>query len=394
VRRAAIAELGGIKSFKPSLLINIVVLVVATVYLAAILTADSEWALIGLSTAGIVLVLVAIKMRVVSTLRENYRQNEKLIDLLSVAVVIALAAYFYDDTFALYLLTTVLVYIIACLGLNLQFGYAGILNFSGAAMLGVGGYVAAVLGNVAVVPRVLLLPIGGIAAAFVGSVLLPPMLRTRGHYSAVVTIAFNLLFVTFLDVFGAFGGSQGLPVHGMSLFGFSFNDDWQVRGIDISFYENYFALAFITTIAVIVIVRRVERSWIGLSLDSVRLDETSSKCFGISLTLWKATAFIGGNFIIGIAGAFYASMVGYIAPANFTFGDSLILVTIIVLGGLGSIWGTVFTAAIVIILPQKLQVIQEYRFLIYSIVVIGVLLFRPDGLLPRAPRVYFSGWRP
>lgn len=392
--QAVVAQPGGIRPFKPSLLTNVIVLVVATVYLAAILTADSEWALTALSAAGVVLVLVGIKMRVVATLRESYRQSEKVIDLLSIVAVVALAAYFYNNTFALYLLTTVLVYIIACLGLNLQFGYAGILNFSGAAMLGVGGYMAALLGNVAVVPRILLLPLGGIAAAIVGSVLLPPMLRTRGHYSAVVTIAFNLLFVTFLDVFGGFGGSQGLPVHGMSLFGFNFNDDWQFGGVDISFYENYFALAFITTIAVLVIVRRMERSWIGLSMDSVRLDETSSKCFGISITLWKAAAFIGGNFIIGIAGAFYASMVGYIAPANFTFGDSLILVTIIILGGLGSIWGTILTAAILIILPQKLQAIQEYRFLIYAIVVTGVLLFKPGGLLPRAPRVYFPGWRP
>lgn len=394
MRQAAIAEPRGIRPFKPLLLTNIVVLVVVTVYLAAILTIGSEWALIVLSTAGAVLLLVAIKMRVVSTLRESYRQSEKVVDLLSIAAVVVLAAYFYNDTFALYLLTTVLVYVIACLGLNLQFGYAGILNFSGAAMLGVGGYTAALLGNTAVLPRILLLPIGGIAAATVGAVLLPPMLRTRGHYSAVVTIAFNLLFVTFLDAFGALGGPQGLPVHGMSLFGFSFNDDWQIGGVDISFYENYFVLAFITTIAVLVIVRRMERSWIGLSMDSVRLDETSSKCFGMSITLWKAAAFIGGNFIIGIAGAFYASMVGYIAPANFTFGDSLILVTIIILGGLGSIWGTILTAAILIILPQELQAIQEYRFLIYAVIVTAVLLFRPGGLLPRAPRVYFSGWRP
>lgn len=393
MRRTAIAEPRRFTTFKPSVVTNIVVLVVATVYLAAVLTADLEWALITLSATGIVLVLLAIKIRVVSMLRESYRQSEKVIDLLSVAVVVALAAYFYNDTFALYLLTTVLVYIIACLGLNFQFGYAGILNFSGAAMLGVGGYVAALLGNVAVMPRLLLLPIGGIAAAIVGSVLLPPMLRTRGHYSAVVTIAFNLLFVTFLDVFNGFGGPQGLSVHAMSLFGFSFNDDWQIGGLQISFYENYFALAFITMIVVFVIVRRMERSWIGLSMDSVRLDETSSKCFGISVVRWKTTAFVGGNFIIGIAGAFYASMVGYIAPANFTFGDSLVLVTIIILGGLGSNWGTILTAAIVIILPEKLQAIQEYRFLIYSIVVAGVLLFRPAGLLPRAPRIYFPGWR-
>jgi len=147
-------------------------------------------------------------------------------------------------------------------------------------------------------------------------------------------------------------------------------------------------------VIVAAVVRRMERSWIGLSLDAVRLDETSARCFGVNIALWKAVAFMSGNFIIGLAGTFYALMLGYIAPTNFTFGDSLILVTIIILGGLGSIWGVILTAAIVIILPEKLQAIQEYRFLLYAIVVTFVLLFQPGGLLPRAPRIFFPGWRP
>lgn len=369
-------------------------LLAAMLYLALVLRVDSQSAILGLLAIGATGVFIAARLDLISAFRQSYRDNERVMDVLSIVAVLILAAGFHNSSFILFLLTTVLINIIACLGLNLQFGYAGMLNFAGAAMLGVGGYTAALLGQNAAIPPILLLPLGGLFAAVIGSILLPPMLRTQGHYSAVVTIAFNLLFTTFLEVYGGFGGTQGLPVQSMSLLGLDFNDDWKINGFEVAFYANYFVLGLMLTVIVAAVVRRMERSWIGLSLDAVRLDETSARCFGVNIALWKAVAFMSGNFIIGLAGTFYALMLGYIAPTNFTFGDSLILVTIIILGGLGSIWGVILTAAIVILLPEKLQAIQEYRFLLYAIVVTFVLLFQPGGLLPRAPRIFFPGWRP
>ena len=109
---------------------------------------------------------------------------------------------------------------------------------------------------------------------------------------------------------------------------------------------------------------------------------------------WKIAAFTLGNFITGVAGAVSAFMIGFIAPNNYTFADSLILVSILLLGGIGNPWGLVVATFIVVVVPEKLQTIQEYRFLLYALLVIGVLLFRPDGLLPRPVRRYFPGWRP
>jgi ABC-type branched-subunit amino acid transport system permease subunit len=366
----------------------------ALIIFAVILRADSENTVIGLLIGAGTASLLAAKTGVIANFRRNYADNERMMDAAVLVGVLILAAFFHNDSFVLFLLATVLVYVIACLGLNLQFGYAGMLNFAGAAMLGVGGYTAAILGSYEFIPKLLLMPLGGLAAAVIGSIQLPPMLRTHGHYSAVVTIAFSLLFMTFLEVNPSFGGTQGLPVNGMSMFGFSFNENWRIGNFEIAFYFNYLILALAITVLVVVIVRRMERSWIGISLDAIRIDETAAKCFGMEISLWKAAAFTGGNFIIGMAGTFYALMLGYIAPTNFTFGDSLILVTIIILGGLGSIWGVLLTSAIIIVLPEKLQAIQEYRFLIYAIVVTAVLLFQPEGLLPRVPRVYYPRWRP
>ena len=179
---------------------------------------------------------------------------------------VLVAGYFHNNTFVLFLISTVLIYVIACLGLNIQFGFAGMLNFAGGAMLGIGGYAAALLGNTSI-PTIAILPLGGLAAAVIGSILLPPMLRTRGHYSAVITIAFNLLFTTFLDAYEGLGGPQGLPVRGASLFSWSFNENIQIADFTIAFYANYITLGLAMVLALVALIRRMERSWIGLNLD-------------------------------------------------------------------------------------------------------------------------------
>jgi ABC-type branched-subunit amino acid transport system permease subunit len=182
------------------------------------------------------------------------------------------------------------------------------------------------------------------------------------------------------------GGPQGLQVKGMNLFGWDLNSSLG----DISFYTNYAIVSLGLAAAAFVGVRRLERSWVGLSLDAVRLDETACAVFGIDVARWKILAFTFGNFFAGVAGALYAMMTGFVAPNSFTFGDSLILVSIVLLGGLGNPWGVALAAGIVLVLPEKLQALQEYRFLLYAVLVILVLLVRPEGLVPRRAREYFS----
>jgi ABC-type branched-subunit amino acid transport system permease subunit len=288
------------------------------------------------------------------------------------------------------MLATVVLYVIACLGLTIQFGYAGIVNFAGAAFFGIGCYATAVLAAHTPLPHIIVIGASGLIAALIGSALILPILRTRGHYAALITIAFGVLFKTFLEVNDTLGGPQGLKVPGMMLFGWSFNDPIRVtENLEASFYLNYVALAVALAAFAFVVVKRLERSWIGLNFDAVRLDETAAAVFGIGVARWKILAFTLGNFLAGTAGALYAMMTGFIAPNSFTFGDSLILVSIVILGGLGNAVGVIPAALLLLVLPEKLQVIQEYRFLLYAVLVILILLYRPDGLLPRRLRDYF-----
>src|SRR6266550_1239805 len=352
-------------------------------YAALFLHAESQAQVLGLLALAVVGVPVLARAGWVARTATSLEAHPLAARLASVAALAAIIALFHDQHFVMLMLASVLLYSVACLGLTVQFGYAGVVNFAGAAFLGVGGYTSAVLGPH--VPHALVLLIGGLLAALVGSILILPILRTRGHYAALITVAFGILFRTFVEVNDALGGPQGLQVTGMNLFGWELNSPLR----DLSFYANYVFVGLALAAAAFVLVRRLERSWVGLNLDAVRLDETASAVFGIDVARWKILAFTFGNFFAGIAGAAYAMMTGFVAPNSFTFGDSLILVSIVLLGGLGSAWGVPLAASIVLIVPEKLQALQEYRFLLYAVLVIAILLVRPQGLIARPPREYF-----
>lgn len=375
--------------FSPrALLLAAIVLVFGFAW--ALLHAESQTEVIALFVAAIAAAFAFRRMRLTEPLQRAAAATPAWVGTGCVAGVLALLVAFHDTHFALLLLCTVLLYTVVSLGLNIQFGYSGIVNFAGAAFFGIGSYTAAVLVTHTGLPHLLVMAVAGLMAALIGSLLILPVLRTRGHYAALVTIAFGILFKNFLEVNDTLGGPQGLKIPGMNIFGWALNDNIEIGDFTFSFYANYILLSLVLCVLAFILVRRLERSWIGLSMDMVRTDEVAAAVFGVQIARWKVIAFTLGNFLTGLAGSVYGMMTGYVAPNNFTFADSLILVSILILGGIGNPWGILPAAAIVLILPEKLQFIQEYRFLLYALLVIFILLFRPDGLLPRSVRVYFQ----
>jgi len=359
---------------------------VITIFAWLLLRAESQAEIGILIALAIAAGIVALRTRWLSPLTRALAANEALSQGLALLAVIVLALLLREDDFALLLLVRVLIITTACLGLNVQFGYAGVMNFAGASFFGIGGYTAAVLARVPGIPDVVILLAGGATAALCGTVLILPLLRTRGHYAALITIAFALLFRTFLEVNDALGGPQGLKLPELVIGPFHFNDPVALGPLEGSFYLKFLFVALVLLALGFATVQRLERSFIGITLDAVRLDETAAATFGIDIARWKIAAFTLGNFITGVAGALSAFMIGFIAPNNYTFAESLILVSILLLGGIGNPWGVALASAIVIVLPEKLQVIQEYRFFIFAIMVVLILIFRPVGLVPRPLR--------
>lgn len=375
---------------KRSAAVLTVAALVLTGYLWLFLHAESQLAVGLLIAAAGVLVVLGKRLGVTAHVEQAAAIRPGLARLWSLAGVLALIIVFHEQHFVVLMLCTVMLYTTACLGLTIQFGYVGIANFAGAAFFGIGSYTTAVLATRTGLPHLLIIPLSGLVAAAIGSVLILPVLRTRGHYAALITIAFGVLFKTFLEVNDVLGGPQGLQVPGMSLFGFSFNENFTVFGAECSFYVAYALLSLVICGGTFVIVKALERSWIGLSMDIVRTDETAAATFGLHIARWKVIAFTLGNFFAAVAGSVYGMMTSFVAPNNFTFSDSLLMVSIVVLGGLGNPIGLIPAALIVLVLPEKLQFIQEYRFLLYAVLVIAILLFRPDGLLPRKTRLFFN----
>ncbi|TCT05518.1 branched-chain amino acid ABC transporter permease [Aquabacter spiritensis] len=313
------------------------------------------------------------------------RAHPGTVNLAAAVSVLAIAAVLREEHYTLLMMATVALFATAAAGLTLQMAFAGVPNFAGAGFFAIGAYVPAVLGGTGI-PHLVVLLIAGCAAALLGLAILLPVLRTRGHYAALVTIAFGLLLRSFLEVNDVLGGPQGMKVPAFSLFGLSFARITEIGPYDVSFYLPYalagcalFALAFF-------VVRRLETSFVGLAFDAVRSDEVAASVFGLSIARWKATAFLIGNAMIGVAGALYGMMNGFVNPNSANFGDSLIMLSILVLGGFGNLWGAVVASVVILVIPEKLQAIQEYRLVIFALLVIAILRFRPSGLMPRATR--------
>jgi ABC-type branched-subunit amino acid transport system permease subunit len=357
------------------------------IWTAIVLAVENQWlvgaALVAAAAAIFVLSRIKAGREIASTLNDS----GQWIVLIIPVVVVAIALVIHEDHFQLMMLASVLIYGLACVGLTIQFGYAGVINFAGAAFFGIGGYTAAVLGGVGV-PSIAILFTGGVAAALIGSIIILPVLRTKGHYAALITIAFGLLFKSFLEVNHTLGGPQGLKVEGASIAGRSLFDGIQFGAFDASFYLNYVLLALAVFTLFFLLTRNLEKSWIGLNLDAVREDAVGASVFGINVAAWRIFAFVVGNFLIGVAGALFAMMQNFIAPSNFTFSDSLLMLSVIVLGGIGNLWAVLPAAVLVVVIPEKLQGIGEFRILVFAILVVLILRFRPAGLFPRAMRQF------
>ncbi|MEI7430696.1 MAG: branched-chain amino acid ABC transporter permease [Betaproteobacteria bacterium] len=254
------------------------------------LHAESQIAVLALSIAGVLLLWGFSRFGWTARSAASASAHPRLLGVAAVAAVAAVGAVSFDSHFALLMLTTVLLYSTVCLGLNIQFGYSGVVNFAGAAFFGIGSYTAAVLVTHTHLPHLMVIALGGLVAALIGSLLIMPVLRTRGHYASLVTIAFGILFKTFLEVNDTLGGPQGLRIPGMEILGWKFNDNIEIGDYELSFYLNYLVLGLAICALTFVLVRRLERSWIGLSMDVVRLDETGASTFGVDISHWKITA--------------------------------------------------------------------------------------------------------
>jgi ABC-type branched-subunit amino acid transport system permease subunit len=285
--------------------------------------------------------------------------------------------------------TMALLYVTIAQGLNLQLGTAGVINLAGAAFSGLGGYTVGLLTlELGLVPWLAVL-VGPLVAVAVGAVLFVPILKTRGHYLALVTIAFGFIFNILVNNLEFTGGPQGLKnIPTLRPFGYAFTAPLRLGGLTLPYHANFYYAALAMAAVMTWLAWRLHNSWFGLTLNTLRDDEIAAQCSGVPVARYKLLAFSIGNGFIGLGGGFYAVMVGFVSPPDFDFGYSLVMLSIIILGGLDSIPGAALGALLLIPLPERFRMLHEYRLLLYGLAIILVLLFRPWGLWPAGVRRY------
>lgn len=309
-----------------------------------------------------------------------------------IAIILLLPVILRSSPYWIFILTLAILWIIVALGINIQFGSAGIINLGAAAFYGVGAYTAGMLATKLGTPPLLNLFLGAVMAMVVGSILFIPVLKTKSYYLALVTIAFVMAFHTLLNNAEWLGGAQGIVgIPLMSIGGYSFLREINIGGLKLPSQANFYYLALVLGGLMILGASRLWNSWVGLTWNSFNEDtgdELSAKCMGVAVSKWSMIAFTIGNFYIGLAGAFYVHMTSYIAPPDITFYQSLLFLSAVILGGVDSIIGVSVAAVLLVIMPEKLRALQQYWVILFGIILVLMLILRRKGLIPARVRSY------
>lgn len=279
-------------------------------------------------------------------------------------------------------MTTALMYVVLGLGLNIVVGLAGLLDLGFVAFYAVGAYCYALLNHHFGLGFWQVLPIGGLLAAIFGIVLGFPVLRLRGDYLAIVTLGFGEIIRLVLENWGEFSkGPSGISnISRPGLFGMDLSLDQSIL------YTYYLMILFV--IFTIFVVNRLQDSRLGRAWIALREDEIACQAMGIDKRKTKLAAFSLGAFWAGIVGVMFAAKTTFINPASFTFLESAIILSIVVLGGMGSIVGVIFGALILILMPEYLRALSEYRMLAFGGILVCMMVFRPQGLISNVRRTY------
>jgi len=268
------------------------------------------------------------------------------------------------------ILITVIVYAMLAHSLNIITGHAGQISLGHAAFFGIGAYTSALLYTGAGFPFWVSVPLAAVVAGIVGALLGIPCLRVRDDFLAITTMGIGFVVEAVFLYIPFFGGAMGIG--GINLPG------WFGREMS---KPEYFLLILIVFILLILLDRRLGRSWIGLAWSSIREDEQAAEAMGVDVVRFKVMAFVLGSSIAGLAGGFYAHFLTFIMPQNFGFGQSIVILCMVVFGGIGTRWGPILGAIILGVLPEISRPIMEYRTLIYGLLLLAMMRFQPGGLL-------------
>ena len=296
----------------------------------------------------------------------------RLTPVLAMAAVVAVVPVFFPSTYYYRVAALVNVFALAALGLNLLMGFAGQVSLGHAGFMGIGAYAVAIGPTHFGLPTWLSLLVGAGLSACVAFLVGRPILRLRGHYLAVATLGFGLLLaIVFTNEAAWTGGPDGMAVPRLVLF------DWAVRGSQTWYWVSGASLLVGAALAFNLI-----DSPAGRAMRAIHDSETAARVLGIDVARAKLVVFIISAVYASIAGSYLALFNGHITPEVAGFLRSIELVGMVVLGGMGSIVGSLVGAVVLVVLPQALTFLHDYEHLVFGLILMGVMIFFRNGIVP------------
>jgi branched-chain amino acid transport system permease protein len=274
------------------------------------------------------------------------------------------------NAYVITIATLITINAIVVCGLNVIVGYAGQISLGHAAFFGIGAYSAAMLATKAGLSFWAALPLVVAISAFIGLLLGLPSLRVREDFLAITTIGINFIVEAVFLYIPFFGGALGIGgIPRIMLFGI------KLKGLAFLYLCLFFLLV------VLAVCWWFTQCWAGLACFALREEEAAASSMGISPVRFKLLAFVIGTGIAGLGGALYAHYIRFVSATDFSFPVSVLLLSMVVLGGMGTLWGPVLGALILGALPEVFRPLVNYRFLFYMVLLLLSIRFQPEGLL-------------
>jgi branched-chain amino acid transport system permease protein len=304
--------------------------------------------------------------------------KRELLKFLMFAALLLLIPLFFKGGYILNVLLFVGIHTILAIGLNLLLGFAGQISLGHAAFFGLGAYLSGILTATYSINPWLAMIIAAVVVGMMAFVIGFPILKLKGHYLAMATLGLGIIiYIAFNEAVDLTGGPSGLSgIPNLSLGSFIFDSD----------LKNYY-LIWTFTLATMLLSINLAHSRIGRALRAIHDSEVAARVMGVNARLLKVQIFSLSAAISAIAGSLYAHTMTFISPASFGFNFSIELLTMVVIGGLGSIYGSFLGAALLTLLPEILRAFQDYDIVVYGLLLILMTMFMPGGLVRGFPGI-------
>lgn len=311
----------------------------------------------------------------------NWRMNYVVV----IAIVVFVLPLLMENPFYYDMATQIALIAATVVGLNLLVGYAGQISLGHAGFYGLGAYFSAIATSAHGWPPLLALVVGAALVGVIAFIVGRPILRLKGHYLSMATLAVGFIIAIVLNNEGGLtGGPDGMPVPSLTIFGWELSifGMYSVLGMEMPGHVAWYLVAGVVLLVAVILAQNIIDSPIGRALRSIHGSEIAARTVGVDTARYKSMVFVISAIYASVMGSLFAHFSGFITPAIASFDHSIVLITMVVLGGMASPLGVIIGAIALKLLPQLLSGFHEYETAVFGFILMATMIFMPKGFYP------------